>query len=223
MPDMAPTVDGILDSYSPKSVLSKLGETVMYIVRHGEVGLDKKKIVRGLVNEALNDKGKADAKKVADFFADIDVGGVVTDDLDRTRETALPIAIEKDEELETDPRLRSWHLGAEIEGKKIDDVDAEILDLKNHPEKMPIGGESYGEFYDECVAAFNKYLSRSMDGKPWVVVSHGSFLQAIFQYLGEKIDQSYHAIPVGPAGIVSIVLTRDGFKPKVLDESTLGE
>jgi len=160
---------------------------------------------------------------VADFFADIDVGGVVTDDLERTRETALPIAIEKDEELETDPRLRSWHLGAEIEGKKIDEVDADILDLKNHPDKLPIGGESYGEFFNECVESFNKYLSRSMGGKPWVMVTHGSFVQAIFKYLGENIDQSYGAIPIGPAGIVSVVLTRDGFKPKILDDSHLGE
>src|SRR5579863_6633130 len=104
MPDMAP--DGILNSHSPTSILSKLGTTVMYVVRHCEIKQDKKKIVRGLLNEGLDDKGKEDAKKVADFFKDINVGGVVTDDLLRTRETALPVAVEKDEELEIDPRLR---------------------------------------------------------------------------------------------------------------------
>ncbi len=223
MPEMAPTTDGILDSYSPTSVLSKLGTTVMYLVRHGEVDNDKQHVVRGLINQNLNDKGKKDAKKVADYFADIDIGGVVTDDLARTKETALPIAIEKDEELEMDPYLRSWHLGSEIEDHPIEEVDANILDLKNHPDKLPVGGESYGEFYDECVEAFNKYLGRSMGGKPWVMVTHGSFIQAIFSHLGEKIDQSYSEIPVGPAGIIAIVLGRDGFKPKILAGSNVGE
>jgi broad specificity phosphatase PhoE len=221
--DSPSTSSDVLNSYSPSSVLSKLGRTVMYIVRHCEIKQDKQKLVRGLSNQSLDEQGKEDAKKVAKFFSDIEIGGVVTDDMSRTKETALPIALEKDKELQMDPYLRSWHLGAEIEGEPIDEVDEQILDLKNHPEKLPVGGESYAEFSAECEESFNKYLSRSMSGLPWVMVTHGSFIQVIFEYLGEKIDQSYHSIPVGPGGIVEIQLTRDGFKPKVLDESHIGE
>lgn len=217
MSDVAKTTDGILDSYSPTSVLKKLGEPVMYIIRHGEVDLDVKNLVRGLLNPELNDKGKKDAAKLPDFFKDIPLSAIVIDDSDRCKQTVLSLAGSKDITLEVDIAMRSWDAGTELEGKPIKSVEDEIEEFRNQPELVPVGGQSWGDFKSQVKDSFYRYLRRSMDGTPVALCTHGSWIQVAWSEMDdEEASDQYLDIPVEPCGVVAIYLTRDGFKPKVI-------
>lgn len=206
----------ILNSYAPTQVLSKVGEPVIYVARHAEVTLDKQDRIRGLVNPGLTEKGKADAQKLVTFFGETPIGGIVTDDLKRTYQTALPLAGAKGITIEVDPRLRSWDVGTELEGKPIEDHEDEITKLKNQPEMVPVAGESWGDFNKKINDSFQEWLRKSMDGDPYVIVTHGSGIQVIWQGLGETTGVEYAEIPIQPAGVAAIYLTREGFKPVII-------
>lgn len=219
MPDYdsyAKSQPNILDSYSPTTVLSKLGQPVMYVLRHGNVPEDAEKAIRGLINPPLDDKGKKQVDAMVAEFGDRPISGVVTDDLKRTKQTAIPLAAEKGVQVEIDTAWRSWDVGTELEGQPIDEHKEEIEDLKENPDKIPVGGQSWGEFRQQVTSAFYSCLRRSMEGDPLVIVTHGSDIQIIYDLLGEETETTYAAIPVEPAGIIAVLLTREGFKPQIL-------
>jgi broad specificity phosphatase PhoE len=205
----------ILNSYSPTSVLSKLGQPVMYVVRHGNVKADSQEKIRGLINPDLDDKGEKQAQEIADFFADIQVSRVAVDDLNRTRQTAMPLIEAKNIPLDVDTDLRSWDLG-DIEGEPIEDHEEDIKQFKNNPEVEPVAGQSWGDFSQQATNAFRRYLRISMEGLPVVVITHGSFIQVILKMLGDDVGEGYHEIPVEPGGIIAITLDRNGFHPQIL-------
>jgi broad specificity phosphatase PhoE len=211
--------------YSPASVLSsyerlpdKIGEIVLYIIRHAEVKNDKQKLIRGLSNQGLDDKGQEQAKELADFFSDRPLSGIYTDDLKRAYQTALPIAAEQDLEVEIDAMLRSWDVGSDLEGKPIEKNRDEIAELRQQPDKIPPGGQSWADYTKQVESWFTRYVTQGMDNDdPVAVVTHGSAIQVLWNGLGEEVDaDKYDEIPLEPAGVAGIYLTRFGQKVRIL-------
>jgi broad specificity phosphatase PhoE len=212
-------------SYSPSMFLSsigtesKIGEPILYIVRHAEVTLDKTNTIRGLMNPGLNSKGKNDAQELADFFADIDLSAIYVDDLKRTIQTALPLASEKKITVQVDPDLRSWDVGTELEGEKIKKHEDDIAELRQQPDKVPVGGQSWGDYQKQIESALSRYIGMALDApSPIAIFTHGSAVQIIWQSLGEELEDvdKYDEIPLEPAGVAAVYMTRFGVKLKVL-------
>jgi len=197
----------------------------MYIGRHAEVNLDKQDRIRGLDNPSLNEKGQRDAKKLVELFADIPLSAIYSDDLARTIETATPLAEAKGLPLKIDTDLRSWDVGSELEGQPLDEHREEIDQLKGNPEQIPVAGQSWGSFCRQVQAAFRRHMDESLSADaPVLFFTHGSALQVIWEELGEEgIGEDYLDIPVEPAGIVAIYLTREGFKPVILSGEGVNE
>jgi len=197
---------------------SKIGEVLLYIVRHAEVKDDVDGKIRGLLNDGLNDNGEKQAQELAEFFADIPLSAVYSDDLKRTYHTAIAIAHAKGLEVKQDPELRSWDIGSELEGKSIQANEDEIKELKLQPATVPVGGQSWSDYEAQTCAAFDRYVSLAMAaGDPILLCLHGSGIQVIWDYIGagEK-SGAYDATPMENSGVAAISLSRSGYKVKVL-------
>src|SRR5437899_2914152 len=113
--------------------------------------MDTKGIMRGLDNPSLDAKGEKQRDELLEYFRDIPLSGIATDDLDRTQQTVLPIAEAKNLELQIDLGLRSWDVGPDLEGKSIETHKREIIRFKTQPWLVPVGGESWGGYENQAI------------------------------------------------------------------------
>ena len=214
-------------SYSPSSLLNPvdfdfgkpdIGAPVLYVVRHATVDGDVKGEMRGLLDEELNDKGVKEAQKLGEWFQDRPISRIVVDDLKRTKETGYAIAHGRGIDIETDLGLRSWDVGSELEGKPIEKNRHKIAELRTHTDKVPVGGQSWGDFKREALHTIQKWVNTGMrSNAPVLLVSHGSLIQLFADEYGWKpLELKYDSTPLAPAGVAALYLTRDGQEVKAL-------
>jgi broad specificity phosphatase PhoE len=211
--------------YSPASLLNpveygapQIGAPIVYVVRHAQNDDDKQGKIRGLKDLPLNEFGERQLDTVREFFRGKHVLAVITDDLSRTRQTALAVALACGCEVETDLGLRSWDLG-KLEGKSMSAHKMEIQDFKAHPDKVPTAGQSWGEFKRQAYDAIGRLTRKAMEGSaPIVLVTHGSFIQVFCSEYGNfDCDGDYDHTPLEQAGIAALYLTRQGHELKILE------
>jgi len=190
----------------------------MYLVRHALVDLDIDERIRGTQNVPLNDEGEEEAAELGDFFRSIPISAVYSDDLDRTYHTAIAIAEPKGLAVHKDILLRSWDVGADLEGKSIDANRLEIRKLKMQPHLIPVGGESWGNATNRAADTLEKYTYIALDTPyPIVVVLHGSLLQLLWKMMGqENGSHEYDSTPIEPSGVIAVYATRFGYSTKIL-------
>lgn len=210
--------------YSPASLLnpldlgaSKLGAPILYVVRHAQNDDDANDKLRGLKDQPLNATGEKQLEALRDFFADRMVLSVYTDDLSRTRATAMAVAQACNCGVETDLGLRSWDVG-KLEGKAMSAHKLEIQDFKTHPDKVPVGGQSWSAFESQATEAIERAVRRGMEASaPVCIVTHGSLIQIFFQRYGElSKDAAYDKTPLDQAGVAALYLTRSGHELRTL-------
>jgi broad specificity phosphatase PhoE len=211
--------------YSPASLLnpvdfdgaSKVGAPILYIVRHAQNDDDAQDKIRGLKDQPINATGEKQLEALRRFFDGRMVLCVYTDDLSRTRATAMAVAQACNCEVETDIGLRSWDVG-KLEGKAMAAHKLEIQDFKTHPDKVPVAGQSWGEFERQAGDAIERAVRRGMEASaPVAIVTHGSLIQIFFQKYGD-LDQNadYDHTPLDQAGVAALYITRKGTDLKIL-------
>jgi probable phosphoglycerate mutase len=213
--------------YSPSSLLNptqdfggapKIGAPILYVVRHAQNDDDANDRIRGLKDQPLNEAGEKQLEALREFFSERPVLGIYTDDLSRTRATAMAIAGVCGCGVETDIGLRSWDVGSKLEGRSMAAHKLEIQDLKTHPAKVPVGGQSWADFERQAGEAIERAVRRGMEASaPVCVVTHGSLIQIFFQRYGE-LDKNadYDHTPLDQAGVGALYLTRSGMETKIL-------
>jgi broad specificity phosphatase PhoE len=124
--------------------------------------------------------------------------------------------------VETDLGLRSWDVG-KLEGKSMESHKLEIQDFKTHPSKVPVGGQSWGEFEQQAIDAMERFIRRAMEvSAPICIVTHGSFIQIFFQRYGDWDEHAdYDHTPLDQAGVGALYLTRNGMETKILKGAKL--
>jgi broad specificity phosphatase PhoE len=80
-------------------------ETVVHLVRHGQVENPRRVLYGRLPGYHLSDRGRAQAELLARWFADAPVAAVLSSPLERAQQTAAPIAAAHDLEVRTELRL----------------------------------------------------------------------------------------------------------------------
>lgn len=214
-------------AYSPASLLNPVGDfggaptlgaPILYVVRHAQNDDDANDKIRGLKDQPLNDAGEKQLDGLRSFFEGKMVLSVYTDDLSRTRATAMAVAQACGCGVETDIGLRSWDVGSKLEGRSMAAHKLEIADLKTHPSKVPVGGQSWGAFEQQACDALERAIRRGMESSaPVAIVTHGSVIQLFFQKYGEWPENaSYDMTPLDQAGVAALYLTREGTEVKAL-------
>jgi probable phosphomutase (TIGR03848 family) len=197
--------------------------TTVLLVRHGQTpstGTTLPGRARGL---HLADKGREQAEAAAARIARLDkVAAVYASPLERTRETAAPIARALGLRVRTERGLLECDFGDWTGGK--------LKDLAKRPEwrtvqRYPSGfrfprGESFVEMQARIVSALGRLVARH-PGETIVAVSHADPIKAaVADALGTHLDL-FQRIVVSPCSISAVWYSPGG--PVVLASNSTGD
>jgi broad specificity phosphatase PhoE len=147
---------------------------VIAFVRHGETPPNRAGLLLGRSDAALTDRGRAQADRLAEAFAGLDVARVITSPLRRARDTAAPIAAACGRAVGVDDRLIEIDYG-EWEGRPLADLPTDVVARwRRDGGFAPPSGESL-EVVADRVASF---CDETLDDRVVVAVSHVSPIKA---------------------------------------------
>jgi probable phosphomutase (TIGR03848 family) len=182
--------------------------TSIYFIRHGEnefVG--KGKLAGWLPDVHLNDNGRLQAQAIAELFKKTNLKAVYSSPLDRTMETALPLAQSQKLEVIEAPGIGEIHFGT-WEGKRLKVLRKRKLwpmvqrspSLARFPQ-----GESFTEAQARAVAEVEKLRSNHRGKKDaFACVSHSDVIKLIVaHYLGLPLDL-FQRLHISPASITAL-------------------
>ncbi|MBP0016657.1 MAG: histidine phosphatase family protein [Cyanobacteria bacterium SBLK] len=189
----------------------------LLLVRHGETEWNRMSRFQGMKDIPLNENGKEQARKAAEYLKDVHIDFAVTSSLSRPKETAEII-------LEHHPNvpLESEDLFKEIshglwEGKLESEIKAEFGNLlqqwKDAPETVQMPeGENLQQVWDRAIAAWNKILQTKAnpdEPKVGLVSAHDAINKVILCALLGLKPKNFWNIKQGN-GAVSVIDYLDG-------------
>jgi probable phosphomutase (TIGR03848 family) len=194
--------------------------TTLYLVRHAVTEQTGKKLSGWMEDIPLSDQGRAEAEAVADRLADQKLDAIYSSPIDRTLQTAQPIAARHDLGITTSKAL------GEVEYGKWTDRSLKVLartKLWAQVQRWPSAarfpdGETLREVQVRVVGEVERIVEEHPKGRI-CVVSHGDPIKLICaHYLGVHIDL-FQRIVVAPASVS--VLSISGAGPYVLALNSL--
>lgn len=203
----APQVSGVL---LPGDVASD-AETIVHVMRHGEVHNPKGILYGRLPGFQLSVTGRAQAQAVARSLADHDIALVVASPLQRAQETAEPIAAHHGLIIRTDDNL--IEAGNTFEGLRVSMSDGALFKPR-HWWKMrdpftPSWGEPYLQIAHRMLAAANKARVEAA-GREAVLVSHQLPVWTLRRFLqGQRLWHDPRNRQCSLASITSLVYQGD--------------
>ncbi|WP_204102646.1 MULTISPECIES: histidine phosphatase family protein [Spirulina sp. CCY15215] len=181
----------------------------LLLVRHGETEWNRMSRFQGMMDIPLNETGKEQARKAAQYLKDVQIDFAVTSSLLRPKETAeiileyhqsVPLALE-DQFKEISHGL--W------EGKLESEIEAEFGELlqqwKDAPETVQMPeGENLQQVWDRAIAAWNKIVqTHSNPDEPKVILvsAHDAINKVIICYLLGLEPNSFWNIKQGNCAV----------------------
>ncbi len=197
--------------------------TLVLLVRHGQTpttGTNLPGRARGL---HLSDQGQEQAAAVAERVRPLTqrIGAVYASPLERTQETAAPIAKAVKKRVRTNPGLLECDFGTWT-GATLKDL-AELPEWKT-VQRYPSGfrfprGESFAEMQARITGAIDTLVARH-PGATVVAVSHADPIKAaVAQALGTHLDL-FQRIVISPCSITAVLYSTTG--PVVLAVNSTG-
>ncbi|GAB2542556.1 hypothetical protein GCM10027167_54380 [Nocardia heshunensis] len=192
----------------PGDVVSD-AETIVHVMRHGEVHNPKGILYGRLSGFGLSVTGRAQAQTVARSLADHDIALVVASPLQRAQETAEPIALGHGLSIRTDENL--IEAGNTFEGLR---VSPKALRKPRHWLKLrdpftPSWGEPYLQIAHRMLAAVNKARVEAA-GREAVLVSHQLPVWTLRRFLqGQRLWHDPRNRQCSLASLTSLVYQGD--------------
>lgn len=197
--------------------------TLVLMVRHGQTPTTGAVLPGRAKGLHLGDKGIEQARVAGERIGALNkVGAVYASPMERTQETAAPIAKACGLRVRTHKGLIECDFG-EWTGKK-------LANLRKLPEwrtvqRYPSGfrfpkGESFGEMQTRMVDAIGELVAKH-PGETIVAVSHADTIKAaVASAMGTHLDL-FQRIVVSPCSVTAIMYTADG--PIVLAVNSTGD
>ncbi|MGB0562362.1 MAG: histidine phosphatase family protein [Spirulinaceae cyanobacterium] len=147
----------------------------LLLVRHGETDWNKASRFQGIKDIPLNDHGRFQARKAAEYLAEIPFNAAVSSPLLRSKETG-EIILEQHPgiDIELEPDLKEIGHGL-WEGKLSTEIEAEYPGLlaqwQSQPETVQMPeGENLQDVWDRAVGAWDRIVARLAEGEPKTVL-----------------------------------------------------
>jgi broad specificity phosphatase PhoE len=179
---------------------------VIWLARHGETAPNAEGRVQGWLDPPLNDRGREQARELAEQAAGLDLNALYSSNLVRARETADIVAERVGLEPRVDDRFAESNRGA-WEGRLLREIERDdpgdwaAWQRGGGEFRFPGGGESLAEH----VARVDAALSDVQHGDlPALVVCHGGTIRcALVARAGRKLED-FTRIPVPNAALVPL-------------------
>jgi probable phosphomutase (TIGR03848 family) len=197
--------------------------TTVLLVRHGQTPTTGARLPGRAKGLHLSDRGRNQAQQVAQRVAQLErVTAVYSSPLERTRETAAPIARAAGTRVRSDRGLLECDFG--------DWTGGELKKLRKLPEwrtvqDYPSGfrfprGESFSEMQVRMVTTLLR-LAGTHPGETIVAVSHADPIKAALAHaLGTHLDL-FQRIVVSPCSVSAVIYGAGG--PVVLTSNSVGD
>jgi phosphoserine phosphatase len=157
----------------------------LLLVRHGETEWNRQKKFQGQIDVPLNDNGREQSSRAAEFLKDITIDFAVTSPMLRPKETAeIILKYHPDVALRSQPELREISHGL-WEGKLEAEIEQEYPGLLKEwqvaPETVQMPqGENLQQVWDRAIASWNAIVTEfSQQPKTGIVVAHDAINKAI--------------------------------------------
>jgi probable phosphomutase (TIGR03848 family) len=196
--------------------------TLVLLVRHGQTPTTGKLLPGRAPGLHLSETGQAQAEAVAGRLAGSKVTAIYASPLERTRETAAPLAAALGMKVKLDKGLLEADIG-EWTGQELKAVGKtpEWKIVHSYPSgfRFP-GGESFVEMQTRIVSALDR-LRRAHPGETIVAVSHADTIKAAVAHaLGTHLDL-FQRIVISPCSVTAISYGEGG--PTVLSVNSVGD
>lgn len=197
--------------------------TLVLLVRHGQTPTTGSTLPGRAKGLHLAESGVAQAEAAAQRIAQLkSVAAVYASPLERTRETARPIARERGMKIQIDRGLLECDFG-DWTGKKLDVLRKlpEWTTVQRYPSGFRFPrGESFAEMQTRMVGAIDSLVAKH-PGETIVAVSHADPIKAaVAQALGTHLDL-FQRIVISPCSISAILYSASG--PAVLAVNSTGD
>ena len=208
-------------SHLNKNIPSQIGDSRIFLVRHGETNWNKEGRFQGQIDIPLNENGKNQARKTFEYLKNISLNKAFSSSMNRPYETAqIILQHKKDLKIEKIDSLVEISHGL-WEGKLESEIREEwpIL-LKNWHDKpeeviMP-EGESIKDVSERSIEAFKNICSSQKDNDLTLVVAHDAVNKTLIcNILGINYSNIW-MIKQGNGGITVIDLFNDPSKKPVI-------
>ena len=150
-----------------------MSDTVVHVLRHGEVFNPTKVLYGRLPDFHLSERGQAMAVRVAEHLAGNDIAVVIASPLERAQETAAPIAAAHRLPIAVDDRL--IEAGNVFEGQRVSVGDGVLRQPAAWRHLYDPFRPSWGEPYREIAVRMRDAIVAARDvarGREAVLVSH---------------------------------------------------
>jgi probable phosphoglycerate mutase len=208
-------------SHLEKNIPSQIGDSRIFLIRHGETNWNKEGRFQGQIDIPLNKNGKDQARKTYEYLKNIPFNKAFSSSMHRPYETAqIILQNNKDLEIEKIDSLLEISHGL-WEGK----LESEIREqwpslLKNWHDKpeeviMP-EGESIKDVSERAIKAFDKICLSQKENDLSLLVAHDAVNKTLIcNILGIHYSNIWK-IKQGNGGITVIDLFNDPYKPPVI-------
>jgi probable phosphoglycerate mutase len=179
---------------------------VIYLARHGETDDNARRIVQGWIDTPLNERGREQARELAERVSGLGIAAIWSSHLSRALETAQIIGDALDIKPRVDDRLaESWR--GSWEGRELDEIE------RSEPEawaawksggadfRFPGGGESLAEHQQRVLAVLEAV--RAGD-QPALVVAHGGSIRCAICASHPNGLDAFWSIPVPNAELIEL-------------------
>ncbi|AKG20463.1 histidine phosphatase family protein [Calothrix sp. 336/3] len=162
----------------------------LLLIRHGETEWNRQGKFQGQIDVPLNENGKAQAQKAADFLQDVDIDFAVTSPMSRPQETAkIILQYHQDVELELRDGLREISHGlweGKFEKEIEEEFPGELERWRTIPGEVQMPeGENLQQVWERSVVAWQNLLETAFAKgcKTGIVVAHDATNKTLLCHL----------------------------------------
>ena len=208
-------------SHLNKNITSQIGDSRIFLIRHGETNWNKEGRFQGQIDIPLNDNGKNQAKKTFEYLRNITFNKAFSSSMYRPYETAqIILQNNKDLKIEKIDSLVEISHGL-WEGKLESEIRESwprlLENWHNKPDEVIMPeGESIKDVSERSIEAFNNICLSQKDNDLTLLVAHDAVNKTLIcNILGLNYSNIW-MIKQGNGGITVIDLFNDPSKPPVI-------
>ena len=208
-------------SHLNKNITSQIGDSRIFLIRHGETNWNKEGRFQGQIDIPLNENGKNQARKTFEYLRNISFNKAFSSSMHRPYETAqIILQNNKDLKIEKIDSLVEISHGL-WEGKLESEIKENwprlLKNWHNKPEEVIMPeGESIKDVSERSIEAFNDICLSQKDNDLTLLVAHDAVNKTLIcNILGLNYSNIW-MIKQGNGGITVIDLFNDPSKPPVI-------